>query len=63
MAHKMTFLVLLRKPRDKKNVTTMFQKSGGYMHTQIVLDFKFNLDVVARKDKFKKQISATQQKS
>ena len=34
-----------------------------YIHTQIVLDFKFNLDVVARKDKFKKQISVTQQKS
>ena len=32
----------------------MFQKSGGYIHTQIALDFKLNLDVIARKDTFKK---------
>ena len=38
MAHKMTFLKILREFRDKNNSTTMFQKSGGYIHTQTVLD-------------------------
>ena len=34
----------------------MFQESGGYMYTQTVLDFKLNVDVVARKDKFQKSL-------
>ena len=32
----------------------MFQKFEGYMHTQIALDFKLNLDVIARKDALQK---------
>ena len=34
----------------------MFQESGGYMYTQTALDFKLNVDVVARKDTFQKSL-------
>ena len=37
-------------------VTTMVQKSGGYIHTQTASDFQLNLDVLARKDTFQKII-------
>ena len=31
----------------------------GYIHTQTVLDFKLNLEVITRKDKFPKKFSVT----
>jgi len=31
-------------------IITMFQKSREYIHTQTALNFKLNLDVIARKD-------------
>ena len=33
------------------------------MHTQTVLDFKLNLEVITRNDIFQKKFSVTQQKS
>ena len=44
-------------------VITMFQKSGGFIHTQIALDFNLNLDVIAIKDAFQTKTSVRYQKS
>ena len=32
---------------------------GGYIHTQTALDFKLNLEVITRNDKFQKKFSVT----
>ena len=49
----MTFLVLLRKSKDKKqchyNVSEKFR-----ILIQTALDFKLNLDIIARRDAFSK---------
>ena len=34
----------------------MFQQSAGHIHAQAVLDFKLNLDLMARKDAFRKNL-------
>ena len=50
---------------EKRNIVTQCcRKNGGLedIDMQTALDFKFSLDVVARKDTFKK-ISVTNQKS
>ena len=41
--------------RMSSKVITMLRKKEGHIHTQTALDFKLNIDVIARKDTFRKQ--------
>ena len=48
-----------KRKQSSATAITMFQKRGGYIHTQSALDFKLNLDVIARKDTFQTKLSIT----